>query len=60
LTQPGRLALHIYNAAGTVLFETDMPARDMRVAPFVRGDRLYLVTADAQGTHSIAVYRLRP
>ncbi len=57
-TQPGKLALHIYNPAGAVIAETVMPERDMRIAPFVRGERLYAVTTDDMGVHSIAIYRL--
>ncbi len=41
---------------GELLGEAFMPARDMRVAPYVRGDRLYLTTIDDLDVQSVEVF----
>jgi hypothetical protein len=56
--RPGELILHVYDATGNLIAEAEMPERDMRVAPYVLGDRMYLVRADSLGVQSSLVYRL--
>lgn len=52
-------ALALLDRDGAFLGQTRMPDRDSGVAPYARGDRLYLVTVDDLGLQGIEVYRAR-
>jgi hypothetical protein len=57
-SQPGQHLLHVYDPNGRLTAEAVMPQRDARIAPYVRGNSLYLVQVDDLGVQSIAIYRL--
>jgi hypothetical protein len=51
--------LALFDAAGRFIGEAAMPDRDPRVAPYVRGNLLYVVTMDEDGVQGIRVYDVR-
>lgn len=52
-------ALNIVDPNAASVSESVMPSRDPRVAPYARGNRLYIVAIDADGVQSIQVYSRR-
>jgi hypothetical protein len=47
-----------FSSAGDVLGTVPMPERDVRVAPFVRNNRLYIVARDSLDVQSVQVYQI--
>lgn len=52
--------LALFDVDGQLLGEAPMPERDDRVAPYARGNLLYLVTRDTLDVQGIEVYRASP
>jgi hypothetical protein len=55
----GGYRLAPFDAQGSLVGEAEMPDRDGKVAPFARGNLLYLVAIDDLDVQSIMIYELR-
>jgi hypothetical protein len=55
----GGVVLQVLDRDGILLGEVPAPVRDARVAPYVRGNLLYLVTVDELDVQSIQVFEVQ-
>jgi len=57
---PEGFEVALFDADGSLLGVGSMPERDESVAPYARGNRLYVVVKDALEVQSIEVYEVEP